>query len=317
MSEQVLFVVNQTVERQHELKKTYQQVHFEFYSSIKEVTSFADTTVLVTFGEDVTPTILEQAKDLKWIHVLSAGVEHLPFEQILNRDILVTNSRGIHATPMSEHAMWMMLDYVKRAQDYRQAQAERAWVRSQKPSELTDLTVVLLGTGAIASKISERAAVFGMKTIGVNTDGRPVHPFDDVVSMREWELALKQADFLINVLPATEQTKKILNEDAFRLVKQGAVFINLGRGNAVVEHELIRVLDNKHIDHAYLDVFNEEPLSSDSPLWGHHSVTITPHISASTSFYMERALKIFNENLSLFIEGKENFINEVHSKKGY
>lgn len=317
MSEQVLFVVNQTEERQRELKKTYEQVHFKFFSSIKKVTSFTDATVLVTFGEDVTPEILNQAKELKWIHVLSAGVEHLPFEQILNRNILVTNSRGIHATPMSEHAMWMMLDYVKRAQDYRQAQAEKAWIRNQKPLELTDLTVVLLGTGAIASKIAERAAIFGMKTIGVNTDGRAVRHFHEVVSMREWETALKQADFLINVLPATENTKKILNEDAFSIVKQGAVFINLGRGNAVVEADLIRMLDKKMIDHAYLDVFNEEPLSDESPLWEHHSVTITPHISASTSFYMERALKIFVENLSLFIEGKENFVNEVHSKKGY
>lgn len=317
MNEHVLFVVNQKEDRQTKLRETYQDTTFSFVSSIEEVPSFKEVTVLVTFGEDLTDAILEQAPQLKWIHVLSAGVERLPFEQIKERGIRVTNSRGIHAIPMSEHAIWMMLDYVKQAKTYHKAQVERKWARKVKPTELTDLTVVLLGTGAIASKIAERAEIFGMKRIGVNTDGRAVDYFDFVYPMNEWEKALRQADFLINVLPATSSTEGILNQNAFHAVKSGAVLINLGRGNAVIEKDLVNALESEGLEHAYLDVFNEEPLPKESPLWNHESITITPHISASTSFYMQRALRIFEENLSLFIEGKENYVNEVHIGKGY
>ncbi|MFS0786042.1 NAD(P)-dependent oxidoreductase [Shouchella sp. 1P09AA] len=317
MSEHVVFVVKQKEERQKKLRETYQDTSFSFFSSIEEVDSFKDMTVLVTFGEDVTSTILKQAPQLKWIHVLSAGVERLPFEQIEEMGIIVTNSRGIHAIPMSEHAVWMMLDYVKQAKTYQKAQVEREWARKIKPTELTDLTVVLLGTGAIASKIAERAGIFGMKRIGVNTDGRSVDHFDHVYPMKEWEKALRQADFLINVLPATSSTEGILNQNAFNTLKSGAVLINLGRGNAVIEKDLVNALESEDLEHAYLDVFQEEPLPEESPLWNHEAITITPHISASTSFYMHRALKIFEENLSLYIEGKENYVNEVHIEKGY
>ncbi|GAF15513.1 phosphoglycerate dehydrogenase [Bacillus sp. JCM 19046] len=318
MKTNVVFAVNQTEDRQKQLINEFHDVQFSFFSSMKEAEEKLETAdVLLTFGEDIGASVLNRAKQLKWIHVLSAGVEKMPFSELTKRNILVSNSRGIHAIPMSEHAIWAMLDDVKKASIYKGAQKKKDWVRSIKPNELTDATVVILGTGAIGTMIAERARVFSMKTVGVNTDGRAVAAFDQTYSLSEWKQALQQADYVINVLPQTPQTEELLNEDAFSLIKEGAVFINLGRGKSVVENALLHAVELGKVRHAYLDVFQQEPLPVDSPLWHHEAITITPHISAATAFYMQRALEIFNKNLVVFQQKKTIYTNEVQLNKGY
>ncbi|WP_054712813.1 D-2-hydroxyacid dehydrogenase [Bacillus sp. JCM 19041] len=314
----VVFVVKQTEERQASLKETYSKVDFSFFPSMVEAEQeLSAAHVLVTFGEDIDEEIVNKAAQLKWIHVLSAGVEKMPLDLLEKKGVVVTNSRGIHAIPMSEHALWAMLDYVKNTRMYMSAQNRGEWIRNVKPRELTESVVVLLGTGAIASKTAERAKNLGMHTVGVNTDGRAVTHFDTVYPLSEWSNALRQADFLINILPFTKATDQLLNKEAFSLLKEGAVFINLGRGKSVVEKDLLDAVKLKRISHAYLDVFASEPLPTDSPLWAEEGVTITPHISASTSYYMKRALQIFGENLIVFIEEQQKFKNLVQMNKGY
>lgn len=318
MKTHVVFAVNQTLDRQEKLMHEFKDVQFSFYSSMKEAKEkLEQADVLLTFGEDIDVSILSQAKRLKWIHVLSAGVEKMPFSEIAEREILVTNSRGIHAIPMSEHAIWAMLDDVKQANAYKKAQKDSEWTRANKPSELTNSTVVILGTGAIAAMIAERSQMFYMQTIGVNTDGRSVKGFDQVYSSDKWAQALQQADYLINVLPQTPQTEALINKEAFSHLKEGSVFINLGRGKSVVENDLLDAVELGKVRHAYLDVFEQEPLPIESRLWQHEAITITPHISAATSFYMERALEIFKENMLAFQHNRNTLKNEVHLKKGY
>lgn len=314
----VVFFMKQTEERQELLKHSFANTSF-YFPDKKGVPSdqiLKTADVLVTFGDDITESLVSKAPSLKWIHVMSAGIEGLPLRLLHDRGVLVTNSRGIHAEPMSEHAIWAMLDYVKNATRYRALQQNKQWDKSIKPKELTGMTAVFLGTGAIASKTAERANMFGMRTIGVNTDGRPQKHFEQTFSMEEWHKALRKADVLINILPYTEQTHGILNKEAFKQLKGRTVFINLGRGKSVVETDLLDALKLKQIEHAYLDVFAEEPLPIDSPLWDDRAVTMTPHVSAATSHYMKRALVIFMENLKAFINN-EDLKNVVCFEKGY
>lgn len=314
----VVFFMKQTEERQELLKHSFTNTSFSFpdKKALPNDQILKTADVLVTFGDDITESLVSKAPSLKWIHVMSAGIEGLPLRLLHDRGVLVTNSRGIHAEPMSEHAIWAMLDYVKNATRYRALQQNKEWDKSIKPKELTGMTAVFLGTGAIASKTAERTKMFGMQTIGVNTDGRPQKHFEQTFSMKEWHKALRKADVLINILPYTEQTHGILNKEAFGQLKGRTVFINLGRGKSVVETDLLDALKLKQIDHAYLDVFAEEPLPIDSPLWEDEAVTITPHVSAATSHYMKRALAIFVENLKAFIND-EDLKNLVCFEKGY
>ncbi|MDG5786281.1 D-2-hydroxyacid dehydrogenase [Evansella sp. AB-P1] len=300
------------------LVTNYPELSFSFYTNIEAAEKeLLDADILITYGEDVTSKHIEKCVRLKWIMVISAGIDQLPFEAIKKRSILVTNVSGIHKIPMAEYTIAMMLQIAREAKSFIKNEQNKRWERKIKMTELHGKTVGILGAGSIGQEIARLSKAFGMKTIGLNRSGREVQNFDDIVTYKGLESLLKQSDFIVGVLPKTKETDDLLAMNEFKLMKKEAILINIGRGNVIKDEDLIEALNNGELAHAALDVFDEEPLPENHPYWEMESVTVTPHISGISPEYQPRAIDIFELNLKEFLLGQENYINKIDLNKGY
>lgn len=307
-----------TEQIQNMIQEKFPQISFEFFKGMKNAEScFMDAEVFITYGEDLTRERMESAKNLKWVMVMSAGLEKMPLAACEEKGIIVTNARGIHKIPMAEFTIGMMLQYVKQMRTLWQRENEEHWDRRVPMSELNGKTIAILGVGAIGGEIARLAKAFGMNTIGINRTGKSVEFVDELYKMNEVSHILPKADFLVSVLPSTNETKNFLNFEHFQSMKETAVFINIGRGDLVSDEVLLKVLEGKEIAHAFLDVFETEPLPKEHPFWKMENVTVTPHISSITKNYLPKSFEIFEHNLHTYIKKGDNFINKIDLSRGY
>jgi phosphoglycerate dehydrogenase-like enzyme len=302
-----------------ELVNEFPDLDFNFDNRINDVLNeVKEAEVILTYGEDLTADIIGQAKELKWLMVASAGMDKLPFDALIHQKILVTNSKGVHKIPMAEYTISMMLQISRESQQLRENQQERKWDRRVKMHELHGKKVFILGAGAIGTEIARLAKAFGMKTEGMNRSGRIVEYFDEIHTYNGLEEGMRKADFVVSVLPSTKETKELLNYKAFSWMKPEGIFINIGRGDAVCEADLVKALNEGKLKHAVLDVFEEEPLRENHPFWRMKNVTVTPHLSGITENYLPRAIDIFKRNLALYIDGDYSSMeNAIDLKQGY
>ncbi len=305
-------------EKRSELIKANQDDNFFFFSNITEAESdIEDAEILITYGEDLTPIHIEQAKKLRWIMVMSAGMEKMPFKEIKSKNIMVTNARGIHKIPMAEYTLGMILQVSKQTKLLYGQEKEGKWNRFIQTSEVFGKTILIIGVGAIGGQIAKLCKAFGMTVLGISKSGVQSKYIDHIGSTNELIDLLPQADFIVSVLPSTMETKYMLSREHFMKMKDSSVFINIGRGDVVEESILINALEDQLIAHAVLDVFENEPLSADHVFWEMENVTVTPHISSITSNYLPRAFQIFEENLNIYKSKKLNFINLIDLERGY
>ena len=285
-------------------------------NDVKEYISEAE--IIVTFGGDITAELMKQAHHLKWIMVMSAGVEKLPFSVIREKGVLVTNARGIHKIPMAEYAISMLLQVYRQARKLARNQERHTWDQSVRMKEITGKTLLIAGTGAIGQEVARLAKAFQMKTIGVSRSGRTVTYFDENDTTDNLNKLLPVADFVISVLPSTPETKGLFTYEHFQRMPNHAVFLNMGRGNVVRSETILKAVQNKEVGHVVLDVFEEEPLPEDHPFWGEENITVTPHLSGVSSDYMLRALEIFEQNLTNYLsENEADYVNQIDLVKGY
>jgi phosphoglycerate dehydrogenase-like enzyme len=301
---------------QEDVKKEFPQVSFEFHKGIKE-DLFLDAEIFLTYGEDLNEELIYKADKLKWIMVMSAGLDKMPFEACKKQGILVTNVRGIHKIPMAEFTIGMMLQHVKQMKSLWTNEQEKAWERKLPMGELYGKTLLILGIGAIGGEVARLAKAFNMKTIGVNRSGRKAQWADRIHTLENYKEAMPQADFVVSVLPSTKETKHFLDAGDFDVMKDSAVFINIGRGDLVEDEVLKAALQEKKIAHAYLDVFYEEPLKDSHPFWSMENVTVTPHISSLTKNYLPRSFEIFKHNLHTYIKNGSDYLNVIDMDRGY
>ncbi|UHA73488.1 D-2-hydroxyacid dehydrogenase [Paenibacillus sp. 481] len=274
--------------------------------------------VLVTYSSGITERLLDKMPNLKWIQVFSSGVDTMPLSYLAHRNITVTNARGAHKVPMAEFAFGLMLQEAKSFISLYEQQKRGEWGNKLSFGELDGKTVLLLGTGAIGQEIAARAKVFGMKTIGINRSGRAVEHFDAIYQSDADEIPLGDADYVILIAPLTPHSANWLDAAKLKQLNQDAVLINLGRGDLVVEDDLIHALQAQQIKRAYLDVFRVEPLPRESVLWQLDNCIITPHVSAISKRYNERCTGIFVENALRYLEGAStSMLNEVNLTDGY
>ncbi|KOY81984.1 D-2-hydroxyacid dehydrogenase [Lysinibacillus macroides] len=294
----------------------FPQVDFIFENGLSnEELEKAD--VLVTYGEDLTADTIQYATKLKWIFVASAGIEKMPAQAIMERGILVSNVRGIHKTPMAESMLAHILA-IKRAVPWiYEQQKTREWSKKARQTELRDSTALILGPGAIGSEVGRLLQAFGVTTVGCNRSGKEAPYMDKMVSFTQLTEALPNADIVISVLPKTQETTHLLKEEHFAAMKSSTIFMNFGRGNLVDEKVLIQAIQAEEIGYAVLDVFEEEPLSSDHPLWTLPNVVVSPHISSHSSRYVERSLEIFKPSLTKWLKGETDLENVVDLSRGY
>ena len=273
--------------------------------------------VLVTYGEDLNDANIQYATKLKWIFVASAGVEKMPAQAIIDRDILVSNVRGIHKTPMAESILAHILA-IKRALPWMYEQQKKSeWSKKGKQTELRDTTALILGPGAIGSEVGRLLQAFGVTTIGCNRSGNAAPYMDEMVNFTELTEALPKADIVLSVLPKTPDTTHLLKDEHFNAMKNDAIFMNFGRGNLVDEKVLIRAIEAGEIGYAVLDVFEEEPLSTNNPLWSYSNVIVSPHVSSHSSRYVERSLAIFKPSLTKWLDGDTALENVMDLSRGY
>ena len=308
--------LGQTTEEK--LQEDYQELTFKFTENIDEATEYlSKADILLSYGSDITEAEINQAEQLKWIMVLSAGVEKMPNRLIQERQILMTNARGIHKTQMAEYALAMLLNQSQNLFAFYESQKQKVWNKGINRREITGSTLTVVGAGSIGQEIARLGQAFQMKTKAVTNSGGSRSHFDQVYQQDTIKEALEDADFIISILPSTEETEGYYKEEYFKWMKSSAVFLNIGRGDVVTEEVLLNALDHNELEHAILDVTPIEPLPKESRLWSHEKVTLTPHISGGSDQYIPRAMTIFRENLNQFLQDSSVSVNQINFNRGY
>lgn len=298
------------------LVEEFPQVEFVFDARLRNE-ELAQAEVLVTYGEDLTEEHIAIAEKPEWIFVASAGVEKMPTEAIAKRGIFVSNVRGIHKKPMTESILAHILA-LKRALPFIYEQQKKGeWNKKAHLSELNGSTALIIGPGAIGSEIGRILQAFDVYTIGCNRSGEDAPFMNETHFLGDVVQHLPKADIVISMLPSTKYTKHLLGYEHFELMKESAIFMNFGRGDVVATDVLIQVMEEKLIAHAVLDVYEIEPLPSDSLLWKQDNVTLSPHFSSHSSRYVERSLEIFKPSLHKWLQGEHDLENKVNLLRGY
>lgn len=268
----------------------------------------AEIVITVGGGNYAVPIdedLLSQAHNLKWVFSISAGIEKLPIEKLKSRGILVNNTSGVHAGAIAEYVFGGLLMMSHHFHKYYKDQLNRVWGKSYSGDNLEGKTMCIIGTGNIGKEIGKKAKAFDMNVIGLKRKPQTLMYFDQVLSIDKLDESLSIADYVVLVTPLTEETYHLMNESKFQLMKNSAVFVNVSRGDTVDEKALIKALQNKQIAGALLDVFHEEPLAENSPLWNLDHVIITPHSSGISKNTSRRIVKMFEESYACYQNKKE------------
>jgi phosphoglycerate dehydrogenase-like enzyme len=288
--------------------------------------------VLYTYHADFAP---EQAPNLRWAQLSSAGVDHVLDKPIMRSPIAITTTSGIHAVPIAEYVFASMLAFVRRLPLALSLQAKREWPKGRwdklEAVELRGATIGIIGYGSIGREVGRLARAFGMtvfvakRSPQAREDGGWIAPgagdpqmahADRVYGPDRLEEMAAECDFIVVALPLTADTTELVSESVLRAMKPTAYFVNISRGEVVDEEALIRVLQEGAIAGAGLDVFTEEPLPPESPFYDLPNVILTPHVSGSTAAYNERATDLFAENLRRYLAG-DTLLNLVDKQRGY
>lgn len=262
--------------------------------------------------------MIPRAPRLRWVQQWGAGTDWLLHHpEIAKVDFILTNASGVHAIPISEHILAMMLAFARHLPEAIRAQEKREWSRGMGSFELANKTMLLIGVGAIGRRTAQIARAMGMHVIGMRRNPEKSLPeIDKMFSPDQLLDLLPRADFIVLTVPLTRETRAMLSREAFEHMKPTAYVINIGRGGTIDEPAMIEALRSGKIAGAGLDVFATEPLPPDSPLWEMENVIITAHYSGETPHYDERAIKIFMENLEHYVRGQP-MKNVVDKQRGY
>ncbi|ARK24216.1 D-2-hydroxyacid dehydrogenase [Sporosarcina sp. P37] len=312
----VLFTFKIKTTFKEQLKVKYPDVDFIYTTAIDEV-PLDDIEVIVTDGGDLRDEHIVKAAALKWVMVAAVGVDTLPLEALQKRSIMVTNSHGVHKMPLAESVLAHLLSLERGLPGIYKRQPEKKWKLDTLPGEVNHSTAIIVGTGAIGGEIGRLLQAFHVYTIGCNRSGHESPFMDETISLEEIFEKLPEADYVISILPSTPQTRWIYQPEHFRAMKDTAIFMNVGRGDAVKEQYILDALKQNEIRHAVLDVFETEPLPENSPFWELPNCTVSPHMSSLSDQYVKRSLNIMDTNLNKWLSGDKNLINQVDLAKGY
>lgn len=238
---------------------------------------------------------IERFKNLRYIQLTSAGFDRVDMDYVKAHGIEIHNARGVYSIPMAEFALCGVLQLYKQAAFFRENQKQHLWEKHRGLMELADKTVLIVGCGSVGNECAKRFKAFDCKIIGVDLFPREDSLYSKILPLDKLDEALTQADIVVLTLPLTEQTKHLMDEERFSLMKDGATLVNIARGAIIDTNALINHIDR--LTGAVLDVFEEEPLSTDSPLWDEQNIILTPHNSFVGDGNGERLRSIILSNL--------------------
>ncbi|RAS75883.1 D-2-hydroxyacid dehydrogenase [Priestia endophytica] len=261
---------------------------------------------------------VEEFKNLRFLQSWSAGVDTLPLTELKEKKVFLSTASGVHAYPISETIFGLLLSLTRKIHTYVRNQLEKKWHNSGLSLELHEKTIGIIGMVAIGKETAKIAKAFNMKTLGLRHSGKEEKYVDEMYTTKDLPSFLPHCDYVVITLPLTEDTHGMFGEEQFKQMKNSAFLVNIGRGELVRERELIHALQNAEIAGAGLDVFEQEPLEENSPLWELPNVIVTPHTSGATEYYAKRVVEdIFLPNVKDYLSGKTPPINTVDYEKGY
>jgi phosphoglycerate dehydrogenase-like enzyme len=290
------------------------------YDGIEEY--LRDAEVAITWS--LRPEQFKAARKLRWIHSPAAAVHQLMFPELVNSDVLLTNAREVHGPVVAEHVIALILALAKCLPQAVRLQQKHIWGQGlmwrgrPRPRELAEATLGLVGLGSIGQAVAGHASNLGMRVVAVRENPGKECPagVQQVFAASQLDELLSQSDYVVLAVPVTPNTHGLINAARLAKMKAEACLINVGRGPLVDEPALIQALRERKIGGAALDVFEEEPLPTASPLWDLESLLITPHTSGLTEKLWERHYQFISENLRRYLEGKP-LLSVVDKKRGY
>lgn len=272
---------------------------------------------------------------LQWVQTHSAGVDYLRGDPVWESEALISSLNGVHAVPMAEYSLAMMLAFRWRLPEMMRLKGRAEWAKGRWERfalpELRGSTVGIVGYGAIGRELARQTHALGMRILAVNRSGRrsaqrgysepglgdPTAALPaQIFTTAALSEMLPQCDYVVILAPLTPETRHLFDAEAFAAMKESAYLINLARGGLIDEAALTEALRQERIAGAGLDVFETEPLPPDSPLWKLDNVIISPHVSGFSHHYDERASELFAENLRRYLH-HERLLNLVERERGY
>jgi len=267
--------------------------------------------------------LLARCPKLGWVHSATAGVERVLTSEAGERDLTITNARGVFSEPIAEYTMMMVLAVVRRLPELFELQRERTW-QPLPARELRQVTIGIVGLGSIGRAVAHLATAFGARVIatrrdpdrgGDASDAIP-EGLDRILSHHQLPDLLAESDFVVLALPLTASTNKLMDSRRLSMMKPGSWLINVARGRLVDQGALLRALRDGPLEGAVLDTLWEEPLAPSSPLWDAPGLIVTPHTSWSSGRVLDRSIELFCENLTRYRDGRE-MLNLVDPRAGY
>jgi phosphoglycerate dehydrogenase-like enzyme len=303
-------------------------VHLTSYDGIDE--HIRDAEVVVAWS--LRPEQFKAASKLRWIHSPAAAVHQLIFPELVNSDVALTNSREVHGPVVAEHVIALIFALAKNIPQAVKLQQQHVWGqepmwrgpalsgsrRGPRPREVAGATVGLIGVGSIGREVAKRASALGMRVIAVREHPEKGSPesVEQVVVPSQIDKLLSQSDYVVLAVPLTPATRRLMNAGRLAAMKPDGCLINVGRGPLVDESALAQALRENKIGGAALDVFDQEPLPQDSPLWDLENLLITPHTAGLTEKLWERHYALIAENLRRYLN-HQPLIAVVDKQKGY
>lgn len=278
---------------------------------------YAEAEIICGWNGKAEELALAPGSALKWVQTWGAGVEKLPLRTIKERGIWLTNASGVHAYPISESVFAMLLAFTRRLHRAVRNQSERKWEAATDQTEAHGRTIAVLGVGEIGKEVAKIAKAFGMTVLGVRRSGEPEMYVDRMTTFEGLAGVLAESDYIVNCLPLTEETRHVIDEARFRAMKPNAFYINIGRGGTTDTAALVEALRDGRIAGAGLDVFEQEPLPPDHPLWEMDNVILTPHHTGLTAEYNRRVVDIIVANLAAYREGRKPAVNLIPENRMY
>ena len=257
------------------------------------------------------------AKQLCWIQVFGAGVETCIFPELVESDVILTSTSGAFNYAMADHTFALILAISRGIAFFVRNQSKKVWDRSRVLHQLAGQTLGVIGLGNIGCEIARRGKVFGMKVLAVDVRAMECPSFvDQLCGLDGMDQVLSQSDYLVIIVPLTEETRGMIGAEELIKMKPTAHLINVGRGPVVDEPALIDALKNRLIAGAGLDVFEKEPLPPDSELWDMENVVITAHVGGPSPETRALSFDIFLENFKKFVAG-ESLRSVINKRCGY
>ncbi len=308
-----IYIANHFAERYRELITAALGVDVVISTATSEsdvVTNYQGEPIILGRPDFILP-LLNTEPPVQWVQSTWAGVTpliNLPF-----KSYVLTGVKDVFGEQMSEYVLGYALAHELRVLERQRAQSERRWDQSSS-SRFAGRTMGIMGTGSIGSHVAKAALGLGLRVLGYNSSGKPIDPFERVYSIESLSTFLRQCDYLVGILPDLAATTNLIDTQALRTMKESSLLINVGRGNLIDEDALCEALATNSIAGAVLDVFKQEPLPEDSPLWTAPNCTITGHVAAVS--HPEEIAELFLANYQRF-QNSEPLKHVVEFEKGY